>query len=157
MKYIGIKMIDAHPVIRKGGKMYDATADFEPLGSFPKSMEPSELGYKIVYPDGYTSFSPKDVFESAYYPISDETKITESDVDGFIIKGFGTRMGDKTTIVMDSTLTGFDTAGISACVDPNNYDQQLGEKYAREEIKKKIWGHLGFILQWAKNGLKKKQ
>ena len=32
--------------------------------------EPKE-GYKIMYPDGYTSWSPKVVFENAYRLISD--------------------------------------------------------------------------------------
>jgi len=29
-------------------------------------------GYKVVYPDGYVSWSPKDVFEEAYREISDK-------------------------------------------------------------------------------------
>ena len=28
-------------------------------------------GYAVKYPDGYISWSPKDVFEAAYFPISD--------------------------------------------------------------------------------------
>lgn len=31
--------------------------------------EPQE-GYKVRYPDGYTSWSPKNVFEESYRPIS---------------------------------------------------------------------------------------
>ena len=30
-------------------------------------MEPVEEGYKVVYEDGYESWSPKDVFEKAYH------------------------------------------------------------------------------------------
>lgn len=156
-KYIGVKMVSATPAIRKGGKVYEADENFHPIESFPRSMEPEEKGYKVVYPDGYTSWSPKQAFEDAYYPLSDETKITESDVDNFIIPNVGTRMGAKTTVVMDTTLTGFDTVGVSACVDPANYNQEIGEKYAREDIKSKVWGHLGFVLQWAKNGLTHKK
>jgi len=32
-----------------------------------KTMEPVEEGYKVVYEDGYESWSPKDVFEKAYH------------------------------------------------------------------------------------------
>ena len=62
-KYIGTKIIEASPAIRKGGKVYDANE------LIPRSMEPVEEGYKVRYSDGYESFSPKDVFEEAYRPI----------------------------------------------------------------------------------------
>ena len=59
-KYIGTKIIEAVPAIRKGGKVY------EEGWPIPKSMDPTEDGYKVRYPDGYESWSPKDVFEEAY-------------------------------------------------------------------------------------------
>ena len=31
-------------------------------------------GYKVVYPDGYTSWSPKGPFELAYRPITEQEK-----------------------------------------------------------------------------------
>lgn len=61
-QYIGTKIIEAAPAIRKGGKLYDLT------WPIPKSMESEELGYRVRYPDGYESWSPKDVFEEAYRP-----------------------------------------------------------------------------------------
>lgn len=62
-KYIGTKIIEAETAIRKGGKVYKKT---QPV---PRSMDPEEDGYKVIYPDGYESFSPKAVFEEAYHPI----------------------------------------------------------------------------------------
>ena len=61
-RYIGTKLIEATPAIRKGGKIYEAGIPI------PRSMEPEEYGYKVCYPDGYVSWSPKDVFEEAYRP-----------------------------------------------------------------------------------------
>lgn len=61
-KYIGTKIIEAVPAIRKGGKVYE---EGKPI---PKSMDPTEEGYKVRYTDGYESWSPKDVFEEAYRP-----------------------------------------------------------------------------------------
>ena len=61
-KYIGTKIIEAVPAIRKGGKVY------EEGWPIPKSMDPTEDGYKVRYPDGYESWSPKGVFEEAYRP-----------------------------------------------------------------------------------------
>lgn len=60
-KYIGTKTVQATPAVRKGGKVY------LPGDEIPKSMEPVEEGYKVAYQDGYESWSPKDVFESAYH------------------------------------------------------------------------------------------
>ena len=48
-KYIGTKIIHAEPATRV------ETADCS-----------VREGYKVVYPDGYESWSPKDVFEEAY-------------------------------------------------------------------------------------------
>lgn len=61
-RYIGTKIIEAVPAIRKGGKVY------EEGWPIPKSMDPTEEGYKVRYPDGYESWSHKDVFEEAYRP-----------------------------------------------------------------------------------------
>ena len=58
--YIGTKIIEAVPAIRKGCKVYEKD---QPI---PKSMDHEEDGYKVRYADGYESFSPKDVFEAAY-------------------------------------------------------------------------------------------
>lgn len=32
---------------------------------------------------------------------------------------------------------------------------KLGKQYAMEEVVNNLWTHLGFVLQWAKYGLKK--
>jgi len=61
--YIGTKVIKAEPMtehdfISDGGqKAVDGTRANRP-------------GYKVVYPNGYVSWSPKDVFENAYREIS---------------------------------------------------------------------------------------
>lgn len=61
-QYIGTKIYQAEPAVRKGGKVYGEGE------AIPRSMEPAEEGYRVVYPDGYVSWSPKDVFEEAYRP-----------------------------------------------------------------------------------------
>lgn len=45
---------------------------------------------------------------------------------------------------------------LNTCVKPENYDINIGKKYAIEKAKNQIWSGLGFVLQWAINGLKKK-
>lgn len=148
--YIGVKLIKARPAYRINGNeiVYDLNRARNP-------NDVIEEGYEVIYPDNYKSFSPKDVFEKAYYMILSPNKIQEGDVLNFIKEGYSLRLGEKTTVVCDTTLTGFDTIGIAACVNPSTYDHDMGCGVARRDIKDKIWGHLGFVLQWAINGLKR--
>lgn len=148
--YIGVKMIKARKAWRVNGNniIYD-------LNHKINDNDFVDEGYEVEYSDGYKSFSPKDVFEKAYYMILSPNKIQEGDVLNFIKEGYSLRLGKKTTVVCDTTLTGFDTVGIAACVDPQTYNHDMGCGVARRDIKAKIWEHLGFVLQWAINGLKR--
>ena len=58
-QYIGTKIIQAEPAYRVDGEVFVKT-NIVPCGY------EIEDGYKVVYPDGYESWSPKDVFEAAY-------------------------------------------------------------------------------------------
>ena len=148
MKAIGIKMVDLVPMrasmaLQHGYKTGDA--------------HPDDMGYEITYPDGYKSWTPKEVADAAYFPLNpanDGTKILKEDVEKFITNVEVMTMGKKTTVVNAHTLTGFDVIKHSSCVDPKNYSKELGKEYAMEEVVNTIWKHLGFVLQWAKNGLK---
>lgn len=148
--YLGVKLIKARKAWRINGSaiVYD-------MNSMVQHDDVVDEGYEVEYSDGYKSFSPKDVFEKAYYMILSPNKIQEGDVLNFIKEGYSLRLGEKTTVVCDTTLTGFDTVGIAACVNPSTYDHDMGCGVARRDIKDKIWGHLGFVLQWAINGLKR--
>ena len=50
--YIGVKIVKAEPMTK-------GTA-------FPLLEKDDTAGYLVKYPDGYVSWSPKDVFEKAY-------------------------------------------------------------------------------------------
>lgn len=41
---------------------------------------------------------------------------------------------------------GFSVTGESACVNPENYDQEIGEKIAQDNAFNKLWGLFGFLL-----------
>lgn len=110
-------------------------------------------GYAVKYPDGYTSWSPKDVFEAAYLlQGEDPTRVTQEMVDAFILGHEGTRMGNH-GVVLVKLRNGFTIVEESACVDPANYDQAIGERYALEKAKRKVWEFLGFLLATARNGV----
>ena len=66
-QYIGTKLIEAEPAyrVRNPGGDYQITTDArEAFTNFAEV----EDGSRVRYPDGYESFSPKQVFEEAYRP-----------------------------------------------------------------------------------------
>jgi len=110
-------------------------------------------GYAVKYTDGYTSWSPKDVFEAAYLPQGpDGSRIHEQMVEDFIVGHESTRLGNH-TVVLVKLRNGFTLIEESACVDPANYDHAIGERYALEKAKKHVWKLLGFLLATARNGV----
>ena len=63
LNYIGCKIIKAIPMSECAFINKIKNEDV------PKNQE-DRLGYLVEYPDGYKSWSPKDVFENAYRLIS---------------------------------------------------------------------------------------
>ncbi len=55
---------------------------------------------------------------------------------------------DKCTIVTCVLPNGFVIVEYSACVDPKNYDENIGAKICLEKIKDKIWELEGYKLQY---------
>ena len=131
--YIGVKWVKAEPMEKNG-----------------------KDGYKVVYPDGYESWSPKETFESAYFQIEQEDRLTQKDIDNFLDMSCVTSyMGDeKTTVVRVGMPTGFVDWDFSSCVSPKNYNEDIGREIALERIENRIWKLLGFVLQWGKYGLR---
>lgn len=147
MKAIGIKMVELIAM---------CAGEAQYKGYKTNSKEGNDPGYEVTYSDGYKSWCPKDVADKAYFKLdesNDGTKIVEADVNNFCPQYKATTVGDKTTVVIAKTITGFELVESSSCVDPKNYSQKLGEQYAMEKVHSKIWDYLGFVLQWAKNGL----
>ena len=152
-QYIGTKLIQAEPAYRIDGKIYLKS------GPVPRVMN-REDGYKVVYQDGYESWSPKDVFEAAYLPVTvnenlrtDAPSISQQMVDDFIRETEVITMGDKTTVVRAVLRNGFEIVESSSCVSAENYDEQLGAQICLERIKNKVWMLLGFLLQTAVHGI----
>ena len=152
-QYIGTKLIEAEPANRVDGKIQPADWPI-PNGALVES------GYKVRYPDGYESWSPKDVFERAYLPLTvnpalktDQPSISQEMVDDFILETWTQTLGDKCTVVRAMLRNGFEIVESSACVSPEIYDENLGREICLKKIKDKVWGLLGFLLQTAVGGV----
>jgi hypothetical protein len=141
--YIGVKLVEAEPAkaLKSSG-----------------TREKDAPGYSVKYPDGYMSWCPKEVFEKANLPIQGTAnKIHPGDVEAMISHYGITSLGGedgraKVTVVVCTLINGFTITESSSCVDPANYDEQIGADICMEKIKDKIWFLLGFLLQSAVNG-----
>ena len=50
------------------------------------------------------------------------------------------------TVCVLTLRNGYTVTGESACVSPENFDEELGRKIARKNAEDKLWGLLGFSL-----------
>lgn len=130
--YIGVKIVEAFPQEKDG-----------------------KPGYGVKYPDGYLSWSPKDVFESAYLPMgaTNDNKVTPEMVQQFFPQSDVSQLDEKTVLVKGKMISGFTQYETSACVDPANFDMAIEAKVASKRIEDVIWKCLGFVVQWGRFGL----
>lgn len=72
-------------------------------------------------------------------------RITLDDIRATIVdKKF---LYDETLTICVLTLAnGWKVVDISACVDPANYNKELGEKISYEKAEKQIWALEGYVL-----------
>lgn len=144
---IGCKMIQFKPMT-KGQFWRDVKRQ-----SNPEYQLMDDPGYLVKYADGYESWSPAEVFESAYIELENPTKITPSVVDKFVSISDVRRCGNH-TVVVANVDNGMQLIQSSACVDADNYDELIGTDLAMKKVKDQLWFGLGFLLAWAKNGIK---
>ena len=57
-----------------------------------------------------------------------------------------TRADDTTTICTIYLDNGYTVRGESACVNPENFDPEIGKHYAEADAMKKLWPLFGFLL-----------
>ena len=152
-KYMGFKLLEAEPMTLGD---YNKSKGW----TIPENEDPSKEGYVVKYSDDYISWSPKEVFESAYLQVESNEKlpsgvsIGQSMVDNFIKEVYVQTIGTKTTLVRVELLNGFEIVESSSCVDAANYDEIMGKEICLKRIKNKVWELLGFLLQTAYKGIK---
>jgi len=148
-KYIGIKLIDAEPMSLGEYNNFKRWA-------IPANENPDKEGYKVKYSDNYISWSPKEIFDSSHLKLTDPegTRILQEDVDNFILFSQSSKIGDKTTILHTTLKNDFELLESSACVDPDNFNIEIGTQICLDKIRDRVWGYLGFLLQCAKGGMK---
>jgi hypothetical protein len=54
------------------------------------------------------------------------------------------KMGKKACVVHMTLPDGYEFVEASLCVDPENYDEEVGVRIAKERLKTKVWNVLGY-------------
>lgn len=152
-KFIGTKLIEAKEM---------TLGDYNKFKGWtiPENENPETEGYMVKYSDDYISWSPKEVFEKSYLKVDDNpnlpsgVSVGQKMVDDFIVDYEVFTKKGKITIVIATLVNGFTIVESSACVDPKNYNEEIGAEICKERIKNQVWNHLGFLLQTAYKGIK---
>lgn len=76
-------------------------------------------------------------------------RVTKEQIESRIAKTEYLRVGETVTICNITLDNGFSVRGESACVNPENYDQAIGERIAYDQAFGKLWPHFGFLLSEA--------
>lgn len=147
-KFVCLKITKAEPMT--WGE-FIKQCDFNPEAKVPEGDMLAEAGYMIDEGDRY-SWQDKASFEEQHLvKLDDHNKITEEIVEASVDKWQHTVMDvegqHKTVIVMAILKNGFVIVESSSCVDPANFDFNIGFNSCVNRIYNKIWELTGFILQ----------
>jgi hypothetical protein len=151
-KFIRCHLVEAKPMTRGA---YNKKRGW----TVPANENPKDKGYIVKYPDGYVSWCPKAQFEAQGFPIENGTTISEKDVLNFVNLGYNgvstikARGGKPVTVMEREYPTGFTAFETATCVDPANYSEEIGASICSQRLNTKLWGFLGFMLQWATHGI----
>jgi hypothetical protein len=74
-------------------------------------------------------------------------KCTEEQILATIAEELDYKLGVKTTCVVLRLKNGFEVVGTSACVDPAEYDHDVGKQMASRRALDKVWELEGYLLQ----------
>lgn len=73
-------------------------------------------------------------------------RVTEAMIRDRVTDVTFTRLNETVTICNIQLDNGYSVRGESACVDPANYNEDLGKHYAEADARKKLWPLFGFLL-----------
>lgn len=73
--------------------------------------------------------------------------VTEQVIDDMIAKTEFHKLGRKTTVCLLTLENGFEVVGSAACVNPEEYDREVGERLALEDARDEVWALAGYRQQ----------
>ena len=73
-------------------------------------------------------------------------RVTKEYMESRITDKSFTRFSDTVTLCQITLDNGYSVRGESACVNPANYNQEIGERIAYDNAFNKLWPLFGFLL-----------
>lgn len=75
-------------------------------------------------------------------------RLTPDHIDNTITdEDFHVFPGTTVTVCLLTLRNGFTVVGESACASPENFDEELGRKIARDNARNRIWQLEGYLLR----------
>lgn len=74
-------------------------------------------------------------------------RLTPDLIESKIVKEEYFRLTDVLTVCVLTLENGFTITGESACASPENFNEEIGNKIARQNGKEKIWVLEGYLLK----------
>lgn len=129
----------------------DGLPDLPVTWAWMQRHMPKVGGYVVIYEDGYTSYSPAEVFEKGYSPRKEKGEalpltVTMEHLESAIVDEQYLTTGVMTICVL-TLKNGFLVTGESACASPEKYNEKLGREYARRAAVQHIWPLEGYLLK----------
>ncbi len=74
-------------------------------------------------------------------------RVTPERIEAIIADEKYTRLTGTLTVCVLTLANGFTVLGQSACASPENFDEAIGNKLARDDAKRKVWALEGYALR----------
>lgn len=74
-------------------------------------------------------------------------RVTPAHIESRIAKAEFHRLTGTLTVCVLTLVNGFTVTGESACASPENFNEEVGNKIARENAVQKIWALEGYVLK----------
>jgi hypothetical protein len=74
-------------------------------------------------------------------------RVTPAHIESCIAKAEFHRLTGTLTVCVLTLRNGFTVTGESACASPENFNEEIGNKIARENAVQKIWPLEGYLLK----------
>ena len=74
-------------------------------------------------------------------------RLTPQLIDETIVNESYHRLTDVLTVCVLTLRNGFTVTGESACASPENYNEEIGNKIAKDNAREKIWVLEGYLLK----------
>lgn len=75
------------------------------------------------------------------------TKHEQDLLNEWVMSQESARIGRKTTVVCLTMKNGYEVIGLSACVNPEQYDEQIGIYWATKDALNKLDPIIGYLMQ----------